>query len=282
MGSEVARPARSFRYGTSSWSEASWAGVFYPPGTKPGDQLAYYATQFSTVEADNTYYRVPSRALVRGWRDKTPEGFVMAAKFPRSIVHCGAGEKPDGARVLALEHVARERDLFLDALGELGSRAGPLLLQFPYFNRAAFASAGPFLERLDAFLATLPRSFRYAVEVRNKAWIQAELLQCLRARDVALAWVDLRYLPHPDEFEGALDLRTTDFAYVRLIGDRQAVEAVTQTFDRIVIDHGARLQRWAAWLAIQMPRVRETFAYANNHFAGFGPETIRDLARRLG
>ena len=52
-----------FRHGTSSWSEAAWNGVFYPRGMKPGDYLAFYATQFTTVEADNTYYRVPGVPL---------------------------------------------------------------------------------------------------------------------------------------------------------------------------------------------------------------------------
>ncbi|MBK8180919.1 MAG: DUF72 domain-containing protein [Planctomycetes bacterium] len=66
-----------FLYGTSSWSEKSWAGVFYPDGLPAGAQLAHYATQFRTVEADVTYYRVPDARLVRGWEEKTPEGFVL-------------------------------------------------------------------------------------------------------------------------------------------------------------------------------------------------------------
>jgi uncharacterized protein YecE (DUF72 family) len=44
-----------YHFGTSSWSEKSWLGPFYPKGTKPGDYLTYYSTQFSTVECDATY-----------------------------------------------------------------------------------------------------------------------------------------------------------------------------------------------------------------------------------
>lgn len=271
----------SFRYGTSSWSEASWKGVFYPSGTKPADFLALYATQFTTVEADTTYYRVPTPALVRGWRQKTPEGFKLSAKFPRDIVHCGAGEKPDATRVLVPEFVDRTLDAFLAVMSELGDRAGPLVLQFPYFNRTAFASVAPFLERLDPFLARLPREFRYGVEVRNKDWVARPLLDCLRARGVAWVAVDLPYMPHPLDVAPELDLVTADFAYVRLIGDRRAVEAQTETFDRVVLDLSPRIDRWADWLAQILPRVRETFAYANNHFAGHGPATIRELARKV-
>ena len=270
-----------YRFGTSSWSESSWVGPFYPPGTKPADFLSYYATQFGAVEADTTYYRVPSAAMVRGWRTKTPEGFTIAAKFPRGIVHAGKGERPDGTRVLVEEHVRAETDRFLDAMRELGSRAGPLVLQFPYFNREAFASPAPFLDRLDAYLETLPNEFRYGVEVRNKAWIAAPLLDRLRARRVALVAVDLPYVPHPSDLEPKVDLVTADFLYVRLIGDRKAVEDLTDTFDRVVVDHGDRLDRWAEWLASAAPRVRETFAFANNHFAGHGPATIRELARKI-
>jgi len=117
--------------------------------------------------------------------------------------------------------------------------------------------------------------------VRNKAWIAAPLLTLLRARNVALVLVDLAYMPHPADLAREHDLVTADFAYARLIGDRKAVEARTKTFEKIVLDQSARLQRWAELLSTLLPRVRETFAYANNHYAGHGPETIRDLARRV-
>jgi uncharacterized protein YecE (DUF72 family) len=270
-----------FLYGTSSWSEPSWVGSFYPPGTKSADMLRVYAAEFATVEADSTYYRVPSASMVRGWRAKTPPGFVLSAKFPRSIVHCGAGERPDASKVLVPEHVGADTQRFLEAMAELGDRCGPLVLQFPYFNREAFAGPAPFLERLAAYLDLLPRGFRYGVEVRNKAWIAPPLLDLLRARGVALVLVDLVYMPHPADLAARLDVVTADFVYARLIGDRKAVEARTATFDQVVLDQGPRLERWAELLAGLIPRVRETCAYANNHYAGHGPATIRELARRV-
>ena len=156
-----------FLYGTSSWSEKSWAGGFYPAGLAASLQLAHYATQFGTVEADMTYYRVPDRKLVAGWEAKTPSGFVLSAKFPRSIVHGGEEAAPDPKRVLAPEFVGADLERFLGAMALLGEKCGPLVLQFPYFNQRAFASVEPFLERLDSFLAQLPPTFRYGVEVRS-------------------------------------------------------------------------------------------------------------------
>jgi uncharacterized protein YecE (DUF72 family) len=270
------------RYGTSSWSEKSWAGVFYPDGLPPGDWLAHYATVFDTVEADVTYYRVPDRRLVDGWNAKTPDGFVLSAKFPRSIVHGGSGEKPDGARVLLPELVGDDTARFLDAMGRLGPKCGPLVLQFPYFNRQAFASKAPFLERLDAFLGGLPADFRYGVEIRNKAWLGEDLLRILRAHRTALVLVDMVYMPHPADLLGEIDPVTTDFVYARLIGDRKAVEAETATFDRVVVDQSARLDRWAQALRQLLEHVPEAYVYANNHSAGHAPATIRDLVARVG
>ncbi|MHC5051064.1 MAG: DUF72 domain-containing protein, partial [Planctomycetota bacterium] len=74
-------------YGTSSWSEKSWVGSFYPTGMRPADFLTHYATRFQAVEADTTYYGIPRASMVEGWVRKTPPGFRLAAKFPRSIVH---------------------------------------------------------------------------------------------------------------------------------------------------------------------------------------------------
>src|SRR6266550_5338176 len=68
------------RIGTCSWADAALANHWYPQGTPPRERLAYYAQRFSTVEVDSTYYRVPTRQMVQGWADRTPDGFVMHVK----------------------------------------------------------------------------------------------------------------------------------------------------------------------------------------------------------
>lgn len=257
-------------YGTSSWSEPSWEGAFYPRGTLPGDFLAYYATQFSTVEADNTYYRIPSRSLVAGWEKKTPPGFILSAKFPRSIVHGGDEATPRADKILT---PGPDVEAFLEAMRGLGKKCGPLVLQFPYFNKKAFASPGPFFERLDEFLGTLPKDFRYGVELRNKTWISDPLLDILKKHRTALVLVDINYMPHPADWK--VDPITTDFTYIRLIGDRKAIEATTETWDKIVMDRTDQLRRWAEF--IPGLDVELAYIYANNHYAGHGPATIREL-----
>jgi uncharacterized protein YecE (DUF72 family) len=271
----------TLHYGTSSWSEKAWDGVFYPAGLPAAEQLPWYATQFRTVEADVTYYRVPDRRLVTGWRDRTPEGFTLAAKFPRSIVHAGEGATPDGSKVLVREHVARDLERVLDAMSILGPKCGPLVLQLPYFNRSAFASAAAFRERLAEFLRTLPPDFRYGVELRNKSWVDAPMLALLREHRCALVLVDLVYMPHPAELAERYDLLTTDFTYARLIGDRKKIDALTDTLDHVVLDQSERLESWAGLVRELLARAKDVYVYANNHYAGYAPDTIRELVGRV-
>ena len=72
--------AATVRIGTCSWADDALSKHWYPAGTPPKERLAYYAERFSTVEVDSTYYRVPTEQMVRGWAERTPEGFVMHVK----------------------------------------------------------------------------------------------------------------------------------------------------------------------------------------------------------
>src|SRR5512143_48190 len=126
--------------GTSSWSSADWEGVFYPEGTEPGDYLAHYATRYRTVEVDATFYRTPTVAMTRKWRQALPEGFLFAAKVPQTITH----EK-------ALSGCEDDMKEFVAAMDVLDDRLGPLLLQFPYHNKASEITETVFLRRLGAF-----------------------------------------------------------------------------------------------------------------------------------
>jgi len=224
---------------------------------------------------------VPSEKMVHGWRSRTPSGFRMAAKFPRGIVHAGDGPRPDAAKAMVLEEVGEELELFLSAMRLLGDRAGPLLVQLPYFNKTHFRGEEEFLTRLDGFLASLPGDFRYAVEVRNKQWYTPALCQVLRTHGAAFCLSDLKYLPHPAEVLERLDVVTTDFSYVRLIGDRGRIDALTKVFDREVLDQTDRISRLAAALEDLGSDVKEVWAFANNHYAGHGPASIDRLAAQV-
>jgi uncharacterized protein YecE (DUF72 family) len=170
--------------GTSAFTDAGWETAFYPEGMKPAEYLTYYATKFDTVEVDSTFYRTPSVATVNGWQRKTPKGFTLAAKVPQVITH----EK-------CLKNCDDDLSHFLDAMGLMGSKLGPLLFQFGYFNKKAFKSGDEFLARLEPFLKKLPKGYRFALEIRNKQWLNAELFDLLRAHKVAYALIDQNWMP---------------------------------------------------------------------------------------
>lgn len=268
---------RLVRFGTSSFSWNDWVGPFYPVGAKPGDFLRYYATQFEVVEVDATYYAIPAERVVDAWAAKTPATFRVSAKFPRSIVHGGDSARPDPRRVLMPDATYADRDEFLRVMSRLGDKLGPMVLQFPFFATAVFPSAAPFLERLDTFLGTLPPEHQYAVEVRNPDWLAPPLAAVLRRHGVALVIVDQEWMPHGDRVAAQFDVAAGPFAYVRLLGDRQAIEAITTTWEREVIDQQASLARWAALLAEFAGRGVPTFVFVNNHYAGHAPATVRRL-----
>jgi len=252
--------------GTSAFTANGWQGSFYPPGMKSRDFLSYYATQFATVEVDSTYYGTPSASTVAGWAEKTPPDFVFAAKVPQIITH----EK-------VLVNCEAEFDEFVKTMDILGAKLGPLVFQFPSFDRWKFLKQDGFLAVLIPFLKKLPANHKFVVEIRNKTWLDARFADVLRDHNVALALTDTSFMPRPWEMKEKIDLITADFAYVRWLGDRKGIERETKIWDRTVIDRQGDLGNWVDLLKVMVndKRIRKVFAYANNHYAGHGPATVK-------
>jgi uncharacterized protein YecE (DUF72 family) len=257
--------------GCSGWSYPDWEGVFYPEGMEAGDYLEWYADRFPIVEVDSTFYRPPTARMVRAWRDRTPRDFQFALKVPKAITH----EKQ-------LRDCAEEVEGFVTSILPLGAKVFCALLQMGYFNRGAFGSLDEFLEVLDAFLAGWPRQrVPLAVEIRNPRWVGPELAQVLRTHDTALTLTEQKWMPNPAQVAERIDPITGPFAFVRLIGDREAIEKIATTWDKVVVDRSAELAETARVIEGLARRV-PVAVFANNHYAGHSPATVRDLRRLLG
>jgi uncharacterized protein YecE (DUF72 family) len=261
----------SIRIGTCGWSYKDWVGHFYPNGLVAADYLAYYAERFPIVEVDSSFYRSPSKGMVQGWRDKTPEGFSFSLKVSQTITH----EK-------VLVDCSGEVEEFVSAARLLGDKLLCCTLQFAYFNRQAFASAEEFLERLDSFLGECwPTDVPVAVEIRNKGWLSQAFADCLRRHNAVWVLGDQKWMPTPLMLAESMDVVTGPFAYIRLLGDREVVDSRTKTLDHIVVDRSAEIDsdaRAIRLLSIRVPVV----TFVNNHFAGYAHETIRELREVLG
>ncbi len=251
------------RLGTSSWSCGDWVGKFYEPGTEPRDFIAAYARKLDTVEIDATFYATPRKSVVEGWRDRTPESFVFAAKAPQVITH----EK-------CLMDCGGEVKAFLDVMSVLGPRLGPILFQFPYFSKASGVTKEELLRRLEPFLTSLPDGFQWAVEIRNKTWLGTPLFALLAEHRVAFALIDHPWMYRPKELFAREGVLTGPFTYIRWLGDRYAIEQVTTTWGKTVIDRRPEVDEWIPHLQELIERRTPVFGYVNNHYAGYAPDTV--------
>lgn len=143
--------------GCAKWNKTDLKG-FYPRGTK--DELAYYATQFNSIELNATFYNSPSKQQVETWREKTPKDFKFFPKIPQSISHY--------SRLLNTDEKVKE---FVDATVLFEDKFGMAFLQLiDNFKPKDF-------DRLEKFLRDFPKGYPLAVEVRNEEWFKSEVAE---------------------------------------------------------------------------------------------------------
>lgn len=196
------------RPGTSGFSYREWRGGFYPTSLEPAAMLEYYSARLPAVEINNTFYRMPSADMMRGYRERTPAAFRFVLKAPRSITH--------SRRLRDCEELTHR---LVQAASELGDKRGPLLFQLPpNFQRD--------LDRLDAFVAGLPAGVRAAFEFRHPSWLEASTYQRLERAGAALCIADTG----GDDPE----LRATaEFTYLRLRRDDYDETALARWVKRL-------------------------------------------------
>lgn len=258
--------------GTSSLTAAGWEGSFYPRGMRPQEFLRYYSSQFQTVEIDSTFHGTSAASTVTSWNEKTPGDFIFAVKVPQVITH----EK-------VLVDCEPEFDEFTERMRLLGDKLGPILFQFPKFDKWVVKSADEFRARLQAFLkrAAQANASRFAVEIRNQDWLDTELTDLLREYNVALALTDTSFMLRPWEMKGTVDLVTADFVYVRWLGNRKQIETMTKSWDKTVVDRTEDLRHRVKLCReiVSERKVKHLFLFGNNHYQGHGPDTVKTFWR---
>jgi uncharacterized protein YecE (DUF72 family) len=198
------------RIGTSGYQYAFWRGDLYTERCKPADMLGEYAAKLSTVEINNTFYRMPKREVLERWASQVPENFRFAIKASRRITHIKRLKEP-------------EQDVghLFSVLEGLGDKLGSVLFQLPPNLRKD-------LERLDRFLAALPAQARVALEFRHESWFDEEVFSRLRARNAALCIAD------QGEGEKAVPfVPTASFGYLRLRREVYTPEELTEFAQRV-------------------------------------------------
>jgi uncharacterized protein YecE (DUF72 family) len=155
--------------GTSGFAFKEWKGSFYPGDLKDDGMLGFYSSKFPTVEINNTFYRLPKEGVLQSWAAQVPEPFTFAIKASQRITHY-ARLKPESSSAV---------EFLLKNTASLASRLGPILFQLP-------PNLKKDIDRLRAFIDTLPSDRRYTIEFRHESWFEDDVLDALRARDIPM------------------------------------------------------------------------------------------------
>lgn len=229
--------------GTSGYQYDHWRGRFYPPNLSKREWFAHYASEFDTVEINNTFYRLPELSVFKEWESAAPSGFTYALKYSRFGSHRKHLKDPD-------QHVPH----MIERARTLKKKLGPILVQLPPRWNVN-------VERLDEFLKALPRTIRWALEFRDESWLNEEVFKLLRKKKCAMCIHDA-IKNHPREI-------TAPWTYVRFHGNGYA-----KNYSK------TELRRWSeqvgAWIADGL----DVYVYFNNDLKGHAvtnAQTLRDL-----
>lgn len=306
-GASPVRGAR-VRVGTASWTDPTMTarGVFYPDDVRgsASARLAFYASHFSFVEVDATYYALPSERNARVWAERTPEGFTFDIKAhalmtghatPVSRLPADIGDALPGSLTGRTE--VRTRELpdeivdelwrrFLGALAPLegAGKLGALLLQMP----RDFLPSPESERAIERLRERAGAAQLCAVELRHASWMTdrrqcARSLDLLRAHDLAHVMVDA-----PPGFATSMPpvvaVTSERLAVVRLHGRRRETwerpVAVTSERYRYLYD-AAELGEWVPRIIDVAQRTQGVHVVMNNCHANYGASNADEITALL-
>ncbi len=241
--------AASVRIGCSGWVYKHWRGPFYPPDLPSKRWFAFYASEFDTVEINNSFYRLPKAGTFEAWRDQAPTGFCYAVKANRFLTQ--AKKLKDCQAPLAR---------MMAPVRKLGPALGPILYQLPPNFRLN-------LERLESFLRLLPDDVTSVFEFRDKSWYVDQVFALLDRYGASFCAHDMPGSESPRIAVGPI-------AYLRFHG------GVSKYWGRY---SDKTLLEWTDWIAAQTRRGRSVRGYFNNDpeaHAVHDAQTLRAMVRQ--
>ena len=268
------------RIGISGWTYPRWRGTFYPKGLPQRQELRYASERMNSVEINGSFYSLQRRSSFETWAASVPEDFVFAVKGGRFITHM---KKLSGIETPLANFLA-------SGVLALDQKLGPILWQLP-------PNLGFNADRMDAFLAQLPRSagsaaeiaahhdqrvpddraltkavhpryrLRHAIEPRHESFRTPEFYRLLRRYKMALVISD-----NPGKWPIFTEI-TTDLMYLRLHGHDQLY--VSGYSDQELDDWAAKIRSWTE-------RGCDVYVYFDNDAKVHAPFDAMSLMERLG
>lgn len=283
--------------GGSSWKYEGWVGQIYTRdrylwngkfSRKRFEQncLSEYAESFPIVGGDFSFYQFPTPEFWAKLFASAPRTLQFGLKVPEEItvkqfpLHPRYGPKAGLDNPLFLNAEYLEASL-LSLLEPYRDQVSVLMFEFGTFSREAYERVDEFLRDLDAFLAALPRSWSYAVEIRNPGFLASDYFGMLAKHGIAHvfnAWTRMPALSEQIEIPGAF---TADFIVLRglLRQGRAYEEAVRQFSPYSEIQDPNPETRHAVRAVIEHAKQRRIPAYLfiNNRLEGNAPGTIQAI-----
>jgi len=239
----------SYNIGTSGWHYDHWKHRFYPEELNKRRWLEFYAGHFTTVELNNSFYRLPSETAFATWYESSPASFTFAVKVSRFITH-----------VKRLKDTEEAVGRFITRAKILEEKLGPLLYQLPpNMHRDD--------EKLVSFLSILPEEMKHVFEFRHQSWLEGKVFEILCQHNAGFCIFDMPSLSCPL-------VATADFAYVRFHGS-------TGLYSSCYSDE--ELADWAKKLTDLAVNLKAVYIYFNNDAEAFAVRnavTLRSYLER--
>lgn len=287
---------RNIFIGTSSWKYPGWLGAIYSPGRYSNqkrfesDCLQEYAETFPVVCGDFAFYQFPAPQFWEKLFGQVPEGFLFAFKAPEEITrprfpsHARYGPKAGLANLSFLD-AEQLKTQFLDLLEPYAASIPVIIFEFGAIPRTVFANVSEFVNALNPFLAALPQTFRYAIEVRNPDYLDEPYFATLRDHGVAHvfnAWTQMRL---KDQIENS-SAHTANFTVTRaLLTPGRSYEEAVQTFSpyESVKEPNQEVRAALRQILVRAKlRAEPTYIFVNNRLEGFAPGTILAVTDEAG
>jgi uncharacterized protein YecE (DUF72 family) len=285
---------RGVYIGTSSWKYEGWLGQVYTPERYftrgrfshkkfEAECLAEYAETFRIVCGDFSFYQFPAESYWLRLFAGVPETLQFGLKVPEMITvrqwpaHARYGSRGGTRNEMFLDAELFER-AFLTPLRPYARRLAVLIFEFGTFPKSEYERCEQFAADLDAFLNRLPPTTRYAVEIRNREFLDAPYFDVLRAHNAAHvfnAWTRMPELGRQIEHAQAF---TADFTVARALlrAGRTYENAVKQfqPYDRVQDENPAARAALRTLVARAEEKQQPTFLFVNNRLEGNAPATI--------
>lgn len=243
-------PKNSHIYiGTSGFNYFHWSdGVFYPPKLTQRKWLEFYASKFSTVELNVTFYRLPKPAAFAGWHDRTPPDFRFIVKGSRFITH-----------IKRLRDTEEPLERLFDLTEGLKKKLAGILWQLPPSMHLDMKRLENFLKKLKTYKT------RHAFEFRHESWWAEEVFDLIKTHRATFVDADYIIKPGPSPVD-----YNFDFYYLRRhgMGGRYSGNYPPKALKELAVEIKA-LSRAG----------KDIFVYYNNDAEGYAVKNAAELIK---